>query len=698
MLKLSKIFFAFIIAVNISINAQGYICAIGGGSEDYNDWSDAPYSWIVQKSDSGKIIIIDVEDATSWLPTYFMSFGADTAYNKTIATTFVANLQSTYDELITAKAIFIRGGDQWDYISIWKGTLVDLAIQFVFNSGGVIAGTSAGAAVLGDVDFSAKNGTVYPDEALENPFNTYMQFEDNFLKLIPNVLFDTHFIERGRHGRLIAMLYNRYFHTTIDLIGAGIDDRTAICISPNGIGEVMGSGAVSIFYKDDLTNYSELRSGYTIENLKSDFLTNGWKYDFINNEISFIPPSAKDVDTTRSWEYPLTDFVLTGTNDIQALVDASHLYYFLNEENSSNIVIISHPGFANSLTPLTDFLVSNSYNFSVLNLTSSNLNDAAEADKINSASSFLFAGDSLNVLSYLNQSGNLVPDAFQNAVNKKIPIFFFGNSGKIAGKKFIGNTDTDLYAGYRGKMTINEGLNIFGEMIFQPQIFESSDYYENRMSAVLWGMMRNRKRIGIYLNTDEYERLNISANEKSMSGEYSYFPYIIVDARHSTKVDSSTYRASGSIGPRQIVAMNNVRFSITDYHINYLFEQGRFDKLTEVQDNFTATSPSEFILYQNYPNPFNPSTKIRFSIPDVILSLSKDDRNEVTLRQAQSDNWVTLKVYDILGREIATLVNYKMQPGTYEIEFDGSHLSSGVYFYKLTTPEFSETKSMVLLK
>ncbi|MFN3695763.1 MAG: cyanophycinase, partial [Ignavibacterium sp.] len=221
-----------------------------------NDWSDAPYSWIVQKSDSGKIIIIDVANATSWLPNYFMSLGADTAYNKTIATITSANLQSTYDELITAKAIFIRGGDQWDYIRLWKGTKVDSAINFVFQNGGVIAGTSAGAAVLGDVDFSAQNGSAYPDEALQNPFYSRMKFESNFLKLVPDVLFDTHFIERGRHGRLIAMLYNQHFNTGRDLIGVGVDDRTAICISSDGIGEVMGSGAVTIYYKDNTTRYS----------------------------------------------------------------------------------------------------------------------------------------------------------------------------------------------------------------------------------------------------------------------------------------------------------------------------------------------------------------------------------------------------------------------------------------------------------
>lgn len=679
----------------LNIFAQGYVCAVGGGSENYNDWSNEPYGWIVQKADSGKIIIIDVADATAWLPNYFMSLGADTAYNKTISSISIANHQSTYDELIAAKAIFIRGGDQWDYIRLWKGTKTDSAINYVFQNGGVIAGTSAGAAVLGDVDFSAKNGSAYPDDALLNPFYNRMQFEDNFLKLIPNVLFDTHFIERGRHGRLIAMLYNQHFNTGRNLIGVGIDDRTAICISSGGIGEVMGSGAVTIFYKDDLTKYSVVTSGkYTIENLKSEILTKGWKYDFVNNETSFIPSSAKEVDTNRPWQYPQASHYLTGNNNISAQLQ-TNLTAFLSEFNSSNILVISHPGFNSSLSVITDYLNSNGYNFSILNLTSSNLNDPVEANKINHATCFVFAGDSLNVLSYLNQPVGLINAAFYNSMAFGKPVFFFGNAGKIVGHKFIGNTDTDLYASYRGKMMINDGLNIFGELIYQPLIFDNSDFYENRMSAVLWGMMRGRKRIGIYLNGND--RLKISAAEKSLSG-VSTLPYIIVDARSTTKVDSSTYRASSSIGPRQVAAMNNVRFSLTNYlDIKYLLEEGRFDNLTEVSEDFSTSAPQEFILFQNYPNPFNPVTTLRYTLP-LLSERTPLERGDESHSAAGGEVFVTLKIYDVLGHEVALLVNEYQSPGNYEVNFDAKDLSSAIYFYRLTTPNYSKTKSMVLMK
>jgi hypothetical protein len=85
-----------------------------------------------------------------------------------------------------------------------------------------------------------------------------------------------------------------------------------------------------------------------------------------------------------------------------------------------------------------------------------------------------------------------------------------------------------------------------------------------------------------------------------------------------------------------------------------------------------------FILEQNYPNPFNPSTKIEFSIQDF--------------------GFVSLKVYDILGNEVATLVNSEKPAGVYELEWNAGNVPSGVYFYQLKTEDFVETKKMILMK
>ncbi|MCB0744467.1 MAG: T9SS type A sorting domain-containing protein [Ignavibacteriae bacterium] len=278
--------------------------------------------------------------------------------------------------------------------------------------------------------------------------------------------------------------------------------------------------------------------------------------------------------------------------------------------------------------------------------------------------------------------GSLIGEAFQSSINNGKPILFFGNSQKIIGEKFIDNTDSDLYASYRGQMRIGNGLNIFGDLIIQPNIFADSDYYENRTSSVLWGMMRNRKRFGIYLNSNDF--LHLSHSNKSVSGIVET-PYLLVDASQTTKVDSSIYRANKSIDTRQIVAMNNLSISFTNYsEINYSFETQKFDNLTAVKSDDENNIADFFSLYQNYPNPFNPLTIIKYTISNVV-------EPKFALK-------TKLEVFDILGKKVATLVNETKAPGTYEVKFDASKLASGIYFYTLISGNTKLIKKMLLLK
>ncbi|HSH65540.1 MAG TPA: T9SS type A sorting domain-containing protein [Bacteroidia bacterium] len=88
--------------------------------------------------------------------------------------------------------------------------------------------------------------------------------------------------------------------------------------------------------------------------------------------------------------------------------------------------------------------------------------------------------------------------------------------------------------------------------------------------------------------------------------------------------------------------------------------------------------PSEYKLYQNYPNPFNPSTTIKYQVKETGI--------------------VSLKIFDILGAEVTTLLNEVKNPGTYEISFDASSLTSGVYFYRIQAGSFTAVKKLLLVK
>ena len=123
-----------------------------------------------------------------------------------------------------------------------------------------------------------------------------------------------------------------------------------------------------------------------------------------------------------------------------------------------------------------------------------------------------------------------------------------------------------------------------------------------------------------------------------------------------------------------------IKFYFTGFNFNYMdFE------LTAVGVDDENKTSFNFNLEQNYPNPFNPSTEINYTIP-VGIALNATATN------------VTLKVYDILGSEVTTLVNKKQAPGNYSVKFDATNLPTGIYFYKLKSGGFSQSKKMILIK
>ncbi|MBT8382170.1 MAG: T9SS type A sorting domain-containing protein, partial [Ignavibacteria bacterium] len=144
-------------------------------------------------------------------------------------------------------------------------------------------------------------------------------------------------------------------------------------------------------------------------------------------------------------------------------------------------------------------------------------------------------------------------------------------------------------------------------------------------------------------------------------------------------------RFNTSLGDTVVTVFNNAQNQNFQFNINgdpasINFDYGNWilDDLLLVTNSEILSTPSEFKLEQNYPNPFNPSTTIKYSI--------------------STKSFVTLKIFNILGKEMTTIVNKELDAGSYEVEFDAATLNSGVYFYKLEAGSFSETKKMLLMK
>ncbi|MBI9060210.1 MAG: Type 1 glutamine amidotransferase-like domain-containing protein [Labilibaculum sp.] len=669
---MKRYLFVLYLTINVSLTfAQGFICAIGGGSEDYGSWSDEPYSWIVQKADSGKIYVLSYSDQTNWIPDYLKSLGAKSVENIKIPSRAVADQQDIYDNLITAKAVFIKGGDQWQYVNYWKGTKTEEAIKYIYQNGGVIAGTSAGAMVLGDVVFTAKNGSAYSRESLINPFNSKVKLDDNFINLVPNVIFDTHFIQRGRFGRLIAFMFNSYSNIGKNILGIGIDDETALCIDNNMIGRVFGSGSVSIFQKDSNTKYSGINSEYIIENLRCDQLLGNWSYDLINKKISEFPESVTHLNTDKLLEFPKTDIWLSGNNSISNNIN-NGLANYLYSTNSESIGLIINENYEQNIIELTDYFDANNIHYNKIPISESTINEPEISTKIQYSTCFIVIGDDLKSLSLLADASFPASEEFSNKINIGTPIYGLGSTGKIFGDSYINNADRDKYASYYGAMTNNLGLNIFGDLIFQPMIFENSDFYENRTSALLLGLMRNRKKIGIYCDGSNFISINKLAKTVSSEGE---LPIIIVDARNTSIIDSSHY-ATRSNFTRQTVGMDNLRYTISKKVKKYSLEEGKLIDITSIKPN--NKSEIGFVLSQNYPNPFNPNTQIQFNLPIAAK--------------------VNLSVYNIIGQKVTELTNNYFEAGLHSIQFTANNLSSGLYFYKFISDNFSQVNKMILLK
>jgi len=152
-------------------------------------------------------------------------------------------------------------------------------------------------------------------------------------------------------------------------------------------------------------------------------------------------------------------------------------------------------------------------------------------------------------------------------------------------------------------------------------------------------------------------------------------------------------RINGQKKDTLITLFNNTNNQTFEINLSFNPTEIEFDPNNLILKDISAITkletennvPMEFSLYQNYPNPFNPTTIIKYTIPSL-------ETLHATFQQIQ------LKVYDVLGREIATLVNQKQKPGNYKVQFNASTFASGIYFYELQKGNFRMVKKMILLK
>jgi subtilisin family serine protease len=170
-----------------------------------------------------------------------------------------------------------------------------------------------------------------------------------------------------------------------------------------------------------------------------------------------------------------------------------------------------------------------------------------------------------------------------------------------------------------------------------------------------------------------------------LGGGYAYWTGTSFASPHIAATIGLMLQANANLSYNQILSiMENSSIDLGDPDYDFIFGYGRIDALSAIDSlipSFVSTENKDkhlFALQQNYPNPFNPSTNINYQLP--------------------IKNFVSIKVFDILGREVSNLVNQEIPAGNYSVSFDGSRLSSGIYFYRIKSGSFTQTRKMILMK
>lgn len=226
-----------------SPNLTSGLVLMGGGTD-----VDAAFQWMCQRAGGGDFVVIRTTGTDAYNP-YIQQLCPQMDSVETIIITSTAGANAAYvsSHIQNAEALWIAGGDQSTYTTLWRGTAVQTGVDFLLNTKGApVGGTSAGLAVLSQFIYTGERGSVTSSQALANPFHRYVTLERDLFQssLGTNKIYDSHFVTRDRMGRSLVFLARIVSNGwALQPRGIGIDEETAILVTPGGAGTMVGTGA-----------------------------------------------------------------------------------------------------------------------------------------------------------------------------------------------------------------------------------------------------------------------------------------------------------------------------------------------------------------------------------------------------------------------------------------------------------------------
>ena len=289
----------------VSPNPPGGLCMMGGASEN-----DEAMKWFLNRAYGGDVLVIRASGSDGYNNYMYTSLGINV---NSVETIVFNNSSAAYDPYVLdriskAEAIWMAGGDQWDYVSYWRNTPVDSLINDgIANRGLTIGGTSAGMAVLGEYYFSAENGTVTSTAALQNPFDTDITVDStSFLKVpfLENVVTDSHYDDPDRKGRHVVFLAHILQNYGVQAKGIACNEYTAVCVDENGIASVYGEYPQYDEFAYFIAKNCELNGAPTNPEVYSSGVPLTWDYSGEVLKAYKVPGTMTGVNT-----FDLNDWV-----------------------------------------------------------------------------------------------------------------------------------------------------------------------------------------------------------------------------------------------------------------------------------------------------------------------------------------------------------------------------------------------------
>ncbi|MBC3792333.1 Type 1 glutamine amidotransferase-like domain-containing protein [Spirosoma utsteinense] len=216
---------------------------LAGGSTDVA----GAMRWLLRRANGGDVVIIRASGSDGYNAYLYSQLGerVNSVETLLVNTRELASHPDIVRKVRQAEAIFFAGGDQANYINFYQKTPLIDAVNDRIRDGVVLGGTSAGCAILGQLYFSAKEGSVTSEEALADPFDKRVTIGSrDFLMhpLLANILTDQHYTARNRQGRHLVFLARARADWNVGARGIGVDEKTAVCVSPDGTALVFGQG------------------------------------------------------------------------------------------------------------------------------------------------------------------------------------------------------------------------------------------------------------------------------------------------------------------------------------------------------------------------------------------------------------------------------------------------------------------------